>query len=45
VPTDDAIREALRRVIDPELRRDVVELRMVREIEVSADGDVAVGIA
>ncbi len=45
VPTDDAIRNALRRVIDPELRRDVVELRMVREIEVSADGDVSVGIA
>ncbi len=41
----DAILEALGRVIDPELRRDLVSLRMVREIELSPDGDVAVGVA
>ena len=40
LPDRDAIREALR-VIDPELRRDVAA-RMVREIELSPDGAVAV---
>ena len=41
----DAILEALGRVIDPELRRDLVSLRMVREIELTPDGDVVVGVA
>jgi ATP-binding protein involved in chromosome partitioning len=45
VPTETAIREALRRVIDPELRRDLVELEMVREIEIGPGGDVTVGVA
>jgi ATP-binding protein involved in chromosome partitioning len=43
-PSQDAIREALRKVIDPELRRDVVELGMVGELQVGADGAVAVEI-
>ena len=45
MPTEDAVRAALTRVIDPELRRNVVELEMVRGIEIGPDGDVLVGIA
>ena len=37
----EQIRAALVDVIDPELRRDLVELRMVREMRPRADGDVA----
>ena len=33
MPTDAEIREALKAVIDPELRRDIVELEMVRSID------------
>ena len=40
MPTREQILEALRVVIDPELKRDIVELEMVRSIEVS-DGGVA----
>src|SRR3954462_12823186 len=43
-PSQDAIREALKKVIDPELRRDVVELGMVGELQISRDGDVVVEI-
>jgi ATP-binding protein involved in chromosome partitioning len=43
-PDRDAILEALEHVIDPELRRPVTELDMVREIEI-AGGDVSVTIA
>ncbi len=45
MPTQDEIRSALQRVIDPELRRSVVELGMVRSIEISGVGDVAVTIS
>jgi ATP-binding protein involved in chromosome partitioning len=34
MPTKDDVREALRVVIDPELRRSIVELDMVRSIEI-----------
>ncbi len=37
MPTRDEILEALKSVIDPELRKDVVELGMVREITIGAD--------
>ena len=40
----DEIYEALGQVIDPELRRPVTELDMVRDIEIDG-GDVAVTIA
>ncbi|MDX6507501.1 MAG: ATP-binding protein involved in chromosome partitioning, partial [Gaiellaceae bacterium] len=40
----EAILEALGRVIDPELRRPVTELDMVRSVEISG-GDVVVTIA
>jgi len=43
-PSRDEILEALKRVIDPELRRSVVELDMVRALEIE-DGDVALTIA
>ena len=38
----DEIRKALEVVIDPELRRSIVELGMVRSIEISANGVVEV---
>ncbi len=45
MPTQDEIRSALTRVIDPELRRSIVELGMVRSIEISDAGDVAVTVS
>src|SRR5215213_3286070 len=44
MPTREAVVDALGRVIDPELRRPVTELEMVREIEIDG-GRVAVTIA
>jgi ATP-binding protein involved in chromosome partitioning len=45
MPTNEEIREALRVVIDPELHRSIVELDMVRRIDVGADGDIAVTVS
>ncbi|UTI64439.1 Mrp/NBP35 family ATP-binding protein [Paraconexibacter antarcticus] len=45
MPSTDDIREALRAVIDPELRQDIVELGMVRSIEQQADGSVDVMVS
>src|SRR6201995_3772618 len=42
MPTQQQVTEALRSVIDPELRRDIVELEMVRSIDVHANGVVDV---
>ena len=42
MPTKDQVTEALRAVIDPELRRDIVELKMVRSIAVHPNGVVDV---
>ena len=42
--TEDQIRDALTRVIDPELRQDLVALEMVRGIAIDG-GDVTVGVA
>jgi len=42
MPTREQVLEALKVVIDPELRRDIVELEMVRSIEIADDGAVAV---
>jgi ATP-binding protein involved in chromosome partitioning len=44
-PDRDAVLLALEQVIDPELRRPVTELDMVRDVVVSDDGAVAVTIA
>ena len=45
MPTKEQINEALRAVIDPELRRDIVELGMVRSIEIGEAGEVAVTVS
>jgi ATP-binding protein involved in chromosome partitioning len=45
MPTHDAIRQALTAVIDPELHRSIVELDMVRSIDVSANGVVDVTVS
>ena len=44
MPTVEEIRKALEVVIDPELHRSIVELNMVRRIDVGADGEVAVTV-
>ncbi|MEK7422662.1 MAG: Mrp/NBP35 family ATP-binding protein [Actinomycetota bacterium] len=43
--TNDEIIDALRPVEDPELRRSIVDLGMVRGVSIGADGTVAVQIA
>jgi len=45
VPSHDELMQALTKVIDPELRKNVVELGMVRSVTVAADGGVDVVIA
>src|SRR4249919_4050460 len=45
MPTKEEITERLRAVIDPELRRSIVELGMVRSIEVRDDGRVEVVVS
>src|SRR3954454_18277628 len=45
MPTRDQILEALKVVIDPELRRDIVELDMVRSIDVHPNGVVDVMVS
>ena len=45
MPTTEQVTESLRAVIDPELRRSIVELGMVRSIEFGDGGDVAVTVS
>ncbi len=45
MPSEEQIRTALERVIDPELRRSIVELGMVRSIAISDAGEVAVTVS
>jgi ATP-binding protein involved in chromosome partitioning len=45
VPTREQITEALKAVIDPELRKDIVELDMVRAIEIKDAGVVDVTVS
>jgi len=45
LPTSDQVTDALRAVIDPELRRSIVELGMVRSIEIGEDGGVDVVVS
>ncbi|HEY8626401.1 MAG TPA: Mrp/NBP35 family ATP-binding protein [Solirubrobacteraceae bacterium] len=45
MPTRDQVTEALRSVIDPELRRDIVELEMVRSIEIHDNGVIDVMVS
>jgi ATP-binding protein involved in chromosome partitioning len=45
IPTKEQITQALTAVIDPELRRSIVELGMVRSIEIGDQGRVAVVVS
>src|SRR5947209_7445673 len=45
MPTRDEILDALRHVIDPELRRDIVELEMVRSVDIHENGVVDVMVS
>jgi ATP-binding protein involved in chromosome partitioning len=45
MPTTEQVTESLRAVIDPELRRSIVELGMVRSIDFGDQGDVAVMVS
>src|SRR5436305_7403772 len=45
MPTQDQVIDALRSVIDPELRRDIVELEMVRSVDVHPNGVVDVMVS
>jgi ATP-binding protein involved in chromosome partitioning len=44
-PTEDQVTEALRAVIDPELRQSIVDLGMVRSIEFTGEGRVDVVVS
>src|SRR3954454_13343470 len=44
-PSRDEIQQALTAVIDPELRENIVELGMVRAIDIAQDGSVAVTVS
>jgi ATP-binding protein involved in chromosome partitioning len=43
-PTEEAVRAALATVNDPEIHRPITDLGMVKSVEISADGAVAVGV-
>src|SRR5918911_25810 len=45
MPTRDQVLGALRSVIDPELRRDIVELEMVRAVDIHENGVVDVMVS
>jgi ATP-binding protein involved in chromosome partitioning len=45
MPTRDQVLDSLRSVIDPELRRDIVELEMVRSIDIHENGVVDVMVS
>ena len=45
LPTKEQITQALKGVIDPELRRSIVELGMVRSVEVAEEGQVDVVVS
>ncbi|RJQ71460.1 MRP family ATP-binding protein [Pseudonocardiaceae bacterium YIM PH 21723] len=43
-PTEASVREALSRVQDPEIRRPITEIGMVKSVAISENGAVAVGV-
>jgi ATP-binding protein involved in chromosome partitioning len=45
MPTEEQVREALKAVIDPELRRNIVDLGMVRSVGIADDGRVDVVVS
>ncbi|MEU7475716.1 P-loop NTPase [Lentzea sp. NPDC042327] len=44
LPTAEDVRKALSGVQDPEIRRPITEIGMVKDVEVAADGSVVVGV-
>lgn len=44
MPTEDMLRTALSHVIDPEIRRPITEIGMVRSVEITAEGVATIGI-
>ncbi len=44
VPTQDQVLEALARVDDPEIRKPITELGMIRDVVIDDDGAVTVGV-
>ena len=45
LPSEQDVVEVLRGVVDPELGSDIVDLGMVRDVDVAPDGRVSVGVA
>ncbi|MGK2955059.1 MAG: Mrp/NBP35 family ATP-binding protein [Solirubrobacterales bacterium] len=45
LPSEDQVTEKLTAVIDPELRRNIVELGMVRSIDIKPDGTIEVTVS
>jgi Mrp family chromosome partitioning ATPase len=45
MPTNDDVMHALRRVIDPEIGRNLVDLNMIHDLQVGADGRVGFTLA
>ncbi|NHD17943.1 MULTISPECIES: Mrp/NBP35 family ATP-binding protein [Actinopolyspora] len=43
-PTEDAVRQALTKVEDPEIHKPITELGMVKDVTIGSDGDVKVGV-
>src|SRR6478736_1741759 len=43
-PSPDAVQAALARVLDPEIRRPIVELDMIESVDIAPDGRVRVGV-
>ena len=44
VPTEEAVRNALATVQDPEIHKPITELGMVKDVNIGSDGAVAVGV-
>ncbi|HEY2772032.1 MAG TPA: iron-sulfur cluster assembly protein, partial [Solirubrobacteraceae bacterium] len=45
MPTREQVIDSLRAVIDPELRRDIVELEMVRSVDIHPNGVIDVMVS
>ena len=44
MPTEEMLRSALAKVIDPEIRRPITEIGMVRSVEIDGEGVATIGI-
>ncbi|MGJ7907444.1 Mrp/NBP35 family ATP-binding protein [Actinopolyspora sp. H202] len=43
-PTEEAVRQALTKVEDPEIHKPITELGMVKDVTIGSEGDVKVGV-